>query len=168
MDMVPTAALTAFAEALVEADDRVRLAHVLAVHSRQLLDVAAVSVLLAGSDGVLMTDGAPDQPDFTALFDLQRRRGPTSDCYHYGRSVAITVSGAWYLGWPTLAEAMNDVGVVVADAVPLGVRGRTVGVLTAYRDEINPGLAERRLGGLVRGLANLSVGKLPTAQGPAC
>jgi hypothetical protein len=160
--MAPTAALVAFADALAEADDRDRLVRVLAVLSRALLAVSAVSVLLADEDGALVGEGAPDQPGFARLFDLQPRFGPACDCYHYGRSVAITLSGAHCLGWPTFGAAMSDVGVAVADAMPLRVRDRTVGVLTVFRTEINPGAAERRFGGLVQGLANLWVGNLPT------
>ncbi len=158
MDAVPTAALATFAEALADADDVGRLVLVLATHSRALLKVSAVSVLLAGPDGALVAGGMPNQPKFAPLFDPQL--GPAIDCYRSGRCVAVTVGGAHSLGWPKLATVMSEVGVAVADAVPLGVRGRTVGALTAFRADINPGASERHLGGLVRGMANLSVGNL--------
>lgn len=161
MDTASAAALGAFAEALAEADDQDRLVRVLAVRSHALLQVSAVSVLLADQRGALVGESAPDQPAFTPLFALQSYFGPACDCYHYGRSVAITVSGARCLGWPTFAAAMSEVDVAVADARPLRVQDRTVGVLTVFRAEMNPGAAERRYGDMVRGLANLSIGNLP-------
>lgn len=161
MEKSPFAALAEFTQALTEADSRSRLVHVLAVHSRALLAVPAVGVLLAASDGALVGAGAPDQPGLTTLFDLEHRIGPGYDSYRYGRSVGFTVSGARSLGLPGLAAAMAKADIVVADASPLRVRDRTIGALTVFRADVNPGPTERRLVGVVRGLANLAVAKLP-------
>lgn len=157
---MPTAALAEFTDALAEAEDVNRLVRVLAVHSRVLLDVSAVGVLLADSAGELIGDGAPDLPWSAALFDLQHRLGPGYESYRYGRSVAITITGAHRLGMPMLAAAMAKADVCVADAMPLRVRGGIIGALTVFRTELNRGPAERRLGDLVRGLANLAAAKL--------
>jgi hypothetical protein len=167
---MPTAALAEFTDALAEAEGANRLVRVLAVHSHALLGVSAVGVMLADSAGELIGDGSPDLPWFADLFDLQHRLGPGYESYRYGRSVAITTTGAHRLGMPMLAAAMAKADVCVADAMPLQVRGRVIGALTVFRADLNPGATERRLGDLVRGLANLAAAKLPFERqrnGPA-
>lgn len=125
-----------------------------------------VDMLPATSAGVLIADEAgslrvlassSDEARDLELLAIQSQEGPCLDAIRTGEVVSVPELAAAADRWPTFAPAALGEGFTGACALPLTIRGRTIGALNLFLDG-NSTLSSRQLQ-IARLLAHLgSVG----------
>ncbi|MFF2127396.1 ANTAR domain-containing protein [Streptomyces olivochromogenes] len=135
------------ADSLTDDFDVIDFLQKLSVHCMELLDVAAVGILLADENDKLHVLAASDEHTrLLELFALQHDQGPCVDCYHDGLpriNISLTDPTAT-TRWPQFARSARDTGFVSTNALPLRLRGRVIGALSLFRAGPAP-LAEQDL-----------------------
>lgn len=127
--------LVELADNLVDDFDVVDLLTHLAHRTVEALDVAAAGVMLAGPSGVLQVVGSSSETmRILELFELQADEGPCVDCYVNGRAV-VNVNLANDIRWPRFAAEAVAHGFQSVHALPLRLRGRTIGALNMFRTD---------------------------------
>jgi GAF domain-containing protein len=127
--------LVELADNLVDDFDVVDLLTHLAHRSVEALDVAAAGVMLAGPSGVLQVVGSSSETmRILELFELQADEGPCVDCYVNGHPV-VNVDLAADSRWPRFAAEAVAHGFQSVHALPLRLRGRTIGALNMFRTD---------------------------------
>ena len=127
------AAFVELADTLVAGFDIIDMLHTLTERCVELLDVTAAAVLLPDRRSALQLVAASSER--TQLLDLMRLRnqeGPFRDAYRTGEPTASVDLTAEATRWPRLAEAARDGGYAGAQALPLRLRGRPLGVLGLF------------------------------------
>jgi len=133
------------AETLVDDFDVHDLLHVLARNCTDLLSVAAAGLLFA-DDGVLrVAVSSSESARLLELFQLQNDEGPCLDAYRTGQPVAVENVPAMESRWPRFAAAASAQGFVSVVALPMRMRGETVGTLNLFGDETSAGINEEGL-----------------------
>ncbi len=69
------------------------------------------------------------------LYELQADQGPCVDCYATGEPVVNIDLGAVDSRWPRFAPQAVDAGFRSVHALPLRLRGRTIGTLNLFRTD---------------------------------
>ena len=124
------------ADSLVDDFDIVDLLATLAERCVDVLDVAAVGIMLAAPDGELLAMTSSDETMRTVeLFELQSREGPCLDCYRSGQPVVNQDLTRLDGRWPRFAQFAVEAGFLAADAIPMRLRGQVIGVLNLFRDQ---------------------------------
>ncbi|HEX5493295.1 MAG TPA: GAF and ANTAR domain-containing protein [Mycobacteriales bacterium] len=134
------------ADTLVSGFDLPGFLRLLARRSRELLDVSAVELMVAGSRGELhlITDTGSDTGSDTGLdigsgpaqFQASHQGladGPGPECLRTGRVVTVADLAAAQR-WPRFAEAAVAVGYRSAQALPMRLREDVIGAATLLRD----------------------------------
>ncbi|MFC4036137.1 GAF domain-containing protein [Streptomyces polygonati] len=107
----------------------------------EILDVAAVGILLADEHGVLHVLAASDEHTrLLELFALQYDQGPCVECYRSGRArtnIDLTDPGAT-ADWPLFARGAQETGFVATSALPLRLRGRVIGAVGLFQTDPQP------------------------------
>jgi transcriptional regulator with GAF, ATPase, and Fis domain len=148
-------AFIGFADRLVEDFDLLDLTMQLTEDCARLLDVASVGLLLADAGGVLhMLTGTSQHARNLELFQLQRDEGPCLDCFHTGQPVSVADLTTETGRWPQFTAAAEEQGFVSVHAIPMSLRGETLGALGLFGTATGH-LAERDLR-LARGLAHVA------------
>jgi GAF domain-containing protein len=130
--------LVELADNLVEDFDVVDLLTHLADRTAEALDVAATGVMLAGPSGVLQVLASSSETmRVLELFELQGDEGPCVDCFSTGQPVVNVDLTAADTRWPRFAARAVADGFRSVHALPLRLRGRTIGALNMFR--INEG-----------------------------
>jgi transcriptional regulator with GAF, ATPase, and Fis domain len=102
-----------------------------------------VELELADEAGILLVDEAGDLQFLAAsheraqlleLFQVQAHEGPCQDCYTDGQAVAVDdlADEATTRRWPQFAPRAVDAGFRSVQAVPLRLRGTTLGALNLF------------------------------------
>lgn len=107
----------------------------------ELLDVAAVGIMLADQHEVLQTMAASDEHTrLLELFATQHDQGPCVDCYKSGepRTNINLTDPQTTSGWPQFAPRAAETGFVTANAIPLRLRGRVIGVMGLFQTDPDP------------------------------
>jgi GAF domain-containing protein len=123
------------ADTLVEDFDVVELLTRLADRCVEVLDVAAAGLMLAGPGGgnLRVVASSSDAMRMLELFELQAEEGPCPDCYRTGEPVVnqdlATIDGRW----PRFAPRAIEAGFRSVHAVPMRLRGATIGALNLFR-----------------------------------
>ncbi|NEB76114.1 GAF and ANTAR domain-containing protein [Streptomyces sp. SID14478] len=124
------------ADSLTEDFDVLEFLQRLCGHCMELLSIEAAGVMLADADDVLRVLAASDEyTRLLELFALQHMEGPCQECYRTGTpttSVDLTTDKA-ARDWPNFTPAARQGGLAGANALPLKLRGRTIGVLGLFR-----------------------------------
>jgi GAF domain-containing protein len=131
-------ALVEIADNLVEDFDVIDVLTILSDRCVEVVDVDAAGVMLVAPNGELqVVASSSDAMRNLELFELQADEGPCVDCVRHGIPVVnIDLSGV-DAHWPRFAHrAMND-GFQSVHALPMHLRGHTVGAVNMFR--INPG-----------------------------
>ena len=124
------------ADSLVDDFDIVDLLATLAERCVDVLDVAAVGIMLAAPDGELLAMTSSDETMRTVeLFELQSREGPCLDCYRSGQPVVNQDLTSLDGRWPRFARFAVEAGFLAADAIPMRLRGQVIGVLNLFRNQ---------------------------------
>jgi GAF domain-containing protein len=125
--------LVELADTLVEDFDVVDLLTHLADRSVAVLDVAAAGVLLASQSGSLRVVASSSEAlRVLELYELQADEGPCVDCYRAGEPV-VDLDLASGTAWPLFVSRALAAGFRSVHALPLRLRGRTIGALNMFR-----------------------------------
>jgi transcriptional regulator with GAF, ATPase, and Fis domain len=128
--------LVELADNLVDDFDVVDLLTHLAERCVEVLDVAAAGVMLAAPSGALqVVASSSDAMRVLELYELQAEEGPCVDCYAAGQPVVNVNLGASDTRWPEFARQAVGVGLQSVHALPLRLRGRTIGALNMFRSD---------------------------------
>lgn len=124
------------ADAMVEDFDVVEFLHRLAERCVELLDCAEVGVLLADAAGALRVMAcSSERSEALELLQSQNEEGPCFECYHRAQPVVSEDLTADEGRWPTFAPAAVEKGFRSVHALPMRVRGDTLGALNLFRAE---------------------------------
>jgi GAF domain-containing protein len=129
------------ADSLTDDFDLIDFLQQLSVRCMELLNVAAVGILLADAHDTLQTIAASDEHTrLLELFALQHNQGPCVDCYKSGRprtNINLTDPAAT-ARWPQFADRATHTGFVATNALPLRLRGRIIGALALFQTDPGP------------------------------
>jgi GAF domain-containing protein len=129
--------LVELADTLVADFDVVELLTLLSDRCVQVLDVAAVGLMLAAPEGELRVI-ASSSPSMRGLelFELQAQEGPCLDCYRSGEPVLNQNLDTADDRWPQFAPAARAVGFRSVEALPMRLRGSVIGALNLFHTEV--------------------------------
>jgi GAF domain-containing protein len=126
--------LVELADNLVDDFDVVDLLTLLADRCVEVLDVAAAGVMLAAPSGALQVVASSSEAmRVLELFELQADQGPCVDCFAGGEPVVNVNLQAADTRWPRFASEAVAAGFGSVHALPLRLRGRTIGALNMFR-----------------------------------
>jgi GAF domain-containing protein len=147
--------LVELAENLVEDFDVVDLLSHLADRCVEVVDVAAAGVMLAPPSGALQVVASSSEAmRVLELYELQADQGPCLDCYGTGQAVVSVDLAAADSLWPRFAPEAVAAGFRSVHAVPLRLRGHTIGALNLFRSD--PGALDATEVTAVQGLADIA------------
>jgi GAF domain-containing protein len=127
------AAFIAFADRLVEDFDLLDVTIELTEDCARLLDVAAAGLLLGDAGGRLhLLAATSEHARRVEVFQLQRQEGPCLDCYRSGQPVNVADLREEARRWPRFAATAALEGFVSVHAVPVRLRGDTLGALGLF------------------------------------
>jgi GAF domain-containing protein len=133
-----TALVRAFvdlAERLVDEIDVTDVLQVLADRCVEVLGAAAAGLLITDEKGVLrIVVSSSENAQLLELYQLQSEEGPCVDCYRSGRPVGHDDLGSDSAGerWPRFSPAARASGYSSVHALPMRIRGETVGGLNLF------------------------------------
>jgi len=120
---------------LVDDFDNLDLLTTMPARCIEVLDIAAAGVMLVDAQGSLQMRSTSDETTrVVGLFELQRHDGPSLDCFGTATPVVRQDLRSCDRLWPHFAPAAVDAGYRSVVAVPMGLRGRTIGALTLLRE----------------------------------
>jgi GAF domain-containing protein len=124
------------ADTLVDDFDVVELLTLLAHRCVEMLDVDAAGLMLVAPDGDLrVVASSSEEMRLLELFELQSQEGPCPEAYRTGEPA---VSGNFADGdprWPAFAPVALKAGFRSAQALPMRLRGVTIGALNLFCTE---------------------------------
>ena len=122
------------ADTMVAHFDVVEFLHRLSLRCVELLDCVEAGLLLADAAGALrVMASSSERSDALDLLQCQNEEGPCFECYQRGRPVFSTDLEADVGRWPAFAPMAVQKGFRSVQAVPMRVRGETVGALNLFR-----------------------------------
>jgi len=128
--------LVELADTLVEDFDVVDLLSHLADRCVEVLDVTAAGVMLAPPSGALQVVASSSEAmRVLELYELQADQGPCLDCYATGEAVVNVELAAAHSTWPRFAPEAIAAGFRSVHALPLRLRGLTIGALNLFRSD---------------------------------
>jgi GAF domain-containing protein len=131
--------LVELADTLVDDFDVVELLTLLADRCVDVLDVGAAGLMLAGPDGILrVMASSSDAMRVLELFEVQVEEGPCPDCYRTAEPVFGEDLTTANVRWPRFAAQALDAGFQSVSALPMRLRGKTIGALNLFRAERGP------------------------------
>lgn len=123
------------ADSLVDNFDVVDLLTVLADRCVDVVDVAAAGVMLATDGELRVLASSSEAMRVLELLEAQTDEGPCVDCYRGGRPM-VNVKLAEADGrWPRFAPQAVRAGFRSVHALPMRLRGLTIGALNLFRTE---------------------------------
>ncbi len=132
-------------DVLVDQFDVVDLLTRLTNRCVEALDVNAAGLLLADPSGELRVVASSSEAMHTLeLLELQSSEGPCFECFHSGAPSVNTHLTAIDHPWPTFGPRAIAAGFLSVSALPMRLRGRTIGALNLFRCDVSD-LSERDL-----------------------
>jgi transcriptional regulator with GAF, ATPase, and Fis domain len=126
------------ADSLIDDFDVIDFLQKLSVRCVELIDVAAVGILLADAHDELQLIAASDEHTrLLELFALQHDQGPCLDCYRSG-SPLINIDltdGQATSDWPQFAERARAAGFTITNAIPLRLRDQNIGAVNLFQTD---------------------------------
>lgn len=123
------------ADSLVADYDMIDLLQILVDRCTALFDAAAAGIILGPDDRhleVIVSTGEASRS--IGLMQLQTGEGPCVEAVTTGRVVSVENMAEMHDRWPTFAEAAIDSGYVSVHAIPLRLRGVTIGSLNLFNE----------------------------------
>jgi uncharacterized protein YigA (DUF484 family) len=125
------------ADTMVDHFDVVEFLHRLVERSMELLDCAEVGLLLANAAGRLQVmASSSERSEALELLQSQHEEGPCFECYHSARPVFSENLASDRGRWPRFVPAAMDAGISSVHAIPMRVRGESVGALNLFRSQV--------------------------------
>lgn len=122
------------ADSLVDDFDLVELLTLVADRSVEVLDVAAAGLMVGAPDGELrVVASSSDAMRVLELFEVQAEEGPCPECYRTGKPVINEQLTSVDARWPNFAPRALAAGFRSVHALPMRLRGRTIGALNLFR-----------------------------------
>jgi GAF domain-containing protein len=122
------------ADTMVEDFDVIEFLHRLAERCVELLDCAEAGLLLADAAGVLrVMASSSERSDALDLLQSQNEEGPCFECYQRGALVSSEDLMGDAGRWPTFTPMALQKGFRSVQAIPMRVRGETIGALNLFR-----------------------------------
>ncbi len=119
--------------ALATGYDVVDLFNVLAVRTAQLLDIAAVGLLLADARGTLHVAAASSTDSrHLETFQVQQAEGPCLDCHASGEPVLVPDLEQQRKRWPRFVPAAHEAGFFSVHALPMRLQDTTLGAMGLF------------------------------------
>jgi GAF domain-containing protein len=124
------------ADTMVDDFDVIEFLHRVAERCVELLDCSEAGVLLVDAAGVLrVMASSSERSDALDLLQAQNDEGPCFECFQRGEPVSSIDLVADLGRWPTFAPAAVKRGFLSVQALPMRVRGQTVGALNLFRSQ---------------------------------
>lgn len=152
------ATLVSLADTLVAGFDVVDTADELVAASEELLDLAATGILLEDRDGQLrILASSNEEMRLLDLMQVQASEGPCWDASQTGEFVSEP-DLAQSNRWPRFAPLAREMGFGAVFAIPLQLRGRTLGALNLFRWEPGPlSTRDRQVGDVLASIATIGL-----------
>ncbi len=128
------------ADTLVSGFDLPEFLRLLACRSRELLDVTAVELMVAGPHGELhlVGDSATGALPFEASQPDGLRDGPGPECLRTGREVVAVDLATAARRWPHFVEVAVAVGYRCVHTLPMRLRDEVIGAATLLHNRPGP------------------------------
>jgi transcriptional regulator with GAF, ATPase, and Fis domain len=124
------------ADTLVDDFDVIEFLDVLTRRCVELLQASAAGLMLADGNGELrVMASSTERTRLLELYELQNAEGPCLECYRTGAAVAVPDLDREDRRWPRFAAEARDAGFRAVDALPMRLRGTTIGALNLFRSE---------------------------------
>jgi GAF domain-containing protein len=121
------------ADTLVDDFDLIEFLGTVTARAAELVDVAAVGLLLADTHGQLQFMAASDERTrLLELFQLQHHEGPCLDAFLTGTAVVNADLPAATDRWPVFAPHATELGFRSVHAIPLRLRNQVIGALNLF------------------------------------
>ncbi|SES47833.1 GAF and ANTAR domain-containing protein [Actinokineospora terrae] len=145
----------ALADTLVDDFDIAEFLDLLTTRTVELLSVAAAGVILLAPDGKLeVLSSTSRNADLLEQFAVEVDSGPCIECVRTGTPVTYADLETGARRWPRFAAAAAECGFRGAHAVPMRLRGQTIGALSLLGAE--PGALDGDQVGLGQALADVA------------
>jgi GAF domain-containing protein len=126
------------ADTLADDFDIVEFLHGLCGDAVQVVGAETAGVMLADTRGGLrLLASSEERMRILELFELQSQQGPCLDAFRTGDTVTATTADGRRL-WPLFAPQAAERGFRYMCAVPMQVRGSTIGALNLFRATDDP------------------------------
>lgn len=127
------------ADTLVADFHIVDLVHTLVTRCVDVLDVDEAGLVLAhGSEGLQVLASTSERSGLIETLQLETREGPCVEAYSTGAVVTMDDIAAPSDRWQRFRELAVRHGFRSVHAVPLRLRGRTIGALNLFRERTGP------------------------------
>jgi hypothetical protein len=124
------------ADTLVDEFDVVDILTMLADRCVDVLDVAAAGLMLATPAGALQViASSSDAMRVLELLEEQSEEGPCPDSFRTGQPVLNQRLADCIARWPQFAPDAIEAGFVTVSALPMRLRGTTIGALNMFGSE---------------------------------
>lgn len=121
------------ADTLVDEFDVTEFLQLVSVRTAELLDAAAVGVLLADPTGELRSIAASEENTrLLELFELQHREGPGLDAFLSGAAIFAADLRAERERWPRFVPQALAAGFGSVHAVPMRLRSDVIGAVNLF------------------------------------
>lgn len=122
------------ADTIVDEFDVVELLTTLADRCVEVLDVSAAGLMLAAPEGDLRAVASSSEAmRLVELFELQSQEGPCLDCFRTRQPVLNQHLGQVADRWPRFESVALEAGFHSVHALPMRLRGDTIGALNLFR-----------------------------------
>jgi len=154
-----TESLVSLASSLADGYDVADLLSELTADCARLLDIESASLLLANGRGVLnLLAASSEVAEHLELFQLQSDEGPSLDCFSSGTAVLAPDLGQEADRWPHFVTGARTAGFVSVHALPMRLRGNTLGTLGLFGTAVGLLTADDlRLGQALADVASVSL-----------
>ena len=125
-------AFVRLADTLVADYDVIELFHGLCADCVTLLEVDAAGLLLTDQrESLRVVSASSEQAHLIELFQIQSQQGPCLDCF---RSSEVVRAGdlSTEPRWPRFSARARDHGFAAVHALPMRLRGQTIGALNLF------------------------------------
>ncbi len=143
-----TQTLVELADTLVDDFDVVDLLTLLTDRCVEAFEVADAGLMLAAPVGAELRVMASSSAAMRRLelYELQNREGPCLDAYRSGEQVMVADLETVTDRWPRFAPAALEAGFRSVSAIPMRLRGTTIGALNLFHTELGA-LSDSELSG---------------------
>jgi GAF domain-containing protein len=154
-----TESLVSLASSLADGYDVADLLSDLTADCARILDIASASLMLANGRGVLNVLAASSEAaEHLELFQLQRDEGPCLECYSEGTAVLAPDLDQEVDRWPLFVTGARSAGFRSVHALPMRLRGNTLGTLGLFGSTVGALSADDlRLGQALADVASVSL-----------